>query len=137
MFDAALLTKLASDGALAGYLSTYMGQPAIFSEDAPDAAVEPYLVFTITRLAADYPAVDTFNIFVDYFNRDTSRVDARKAMQRVEFLLDQVNLTSDRYDTIRVFYYSEGPVPDPDPRVIHRNIQFTARAGRKAWCQQL
>jgi len=137
MFEAALQARIASDGQLATLLSTYEGAPAIFSEEAPEEAVEPYIVYSISRQAVDHPAVEQFNVYVDYFDNQKSRANSRKAAQRIEFVLDQVTLTSDRYDTIRLFYESAGPVPDPDPRVIHYNFQFSARAGRKAWAQQL
>jgi hypothetical protein len=137
MIESAIYNRLTTDGALAGYLSTYQGAPAIFSEDAPDGVEMPFVVYSINRMAADHPAVEMFNVYVNYFDTQKSRANSRKAGQRIEFLLDQVTLTSDRYDNIRVFFSSGGPVPDPDPRVIHYNMQFEARAGRKAWAQQL
>jgi hypothetical protein len=137
MIESALQLALASDGALAALVSTYQGNPAIFSEDAPEDAVLPYIVYSVSRLAADHPAAEQFNVYVDYYDNGKSRANSRKAAQRIEFCLDQKTLANDRYDSIRVFYESAGPVPDPDPRVIHYNLQFTARAGRKAWAQQL
>lgn len=139
MFETALLTKLRSDGALAGYLSSYAGAPAIFSDMAPDGAVEPYLVFSISLIGDDNVAAMAFNVYVDLYARDDSRANIRAAAQRVEFLLDHVTMSdaSGRFDTIRTFFYSAGPVPDTDSRKIHHNLQFTARAGRKAWAAQL
>lgn len=139
MFEAALLNKLKSDGALAGYLSVYEGAPSMFSDLAPDGAVEPYLVFNITRMGDDNVGAMAFNIFVDLFDRDVSRAHLRAATERVEFLLDQAILSdsSNRYDTIRLFFYSGGPIPEGDSRKVHYNLQFTARAGRKAWAAQL
>jgi hypothetical protein len=91
-----------------------------------------------TCLSADHPAAEQFNVYVDFYDNDKSRSNSRKAAQRVEFILDQTTLTTDsRYDTIRFFFESGGPVPDPDPRIIHYNLQFSARAGRKAWAQQI
>ena len=142
MFEAALLSHIRNDAALDQYLSVYQGGAAVFSEEAPEGVLVPYVIFSISRLMeTGSPSVELFNVYVDYFDNTTgtgrSRADSRKAGQRLEFLLDQVNLTSDRYDTIRLFMESGGPVNDPDPRVIHYNLQFSARAGRKAWANQL
>jgi hypothetical protein len=137
MFETALQTRLSSDGILSGYLSRYMDAPAIFSELAPDAVEAPYMVYRIDSMAADHPAVERFSIFIDYYARDISRANSRKAVDRIKNLLDQTVLTSDRCDSIRIFYYSGGPAPVDDPRDIHYNIQFEARAGRRSWAQQL
>lgn len=140
MFEAALLKKLSSDGALAGYLSTYAGAPAIFSEMAPDGVIEPYLVYTISRSSDENLAVMAFNVYVDIFTRDVSRTGERAASQRVEFLLDHVvfdDVAGGRFDNIRTFFYSAGSVPEGDSRKAHYNMQFTARAGRKAWAAQI
>lgn len=139
MFETALLNKLKSDGTLCGYLSTYGGAPSIFSELAPEGVTEAYLVFSISRLETENLAAMAFNAYVDIFAYDTSRVKLRAATERVEFLLDHVTLTdtSNRHDNIRVYFESAGPVPEADPRKLHYNMQFTARAGRKAWAAQL
>lgn len=138
MFEASLLNILAADGALAGYLSTYDGAPAIFSESVPEKAELPYLTFSISRFSTDNTAVEAFNIFVDYFDSKKSRANSRKAVQRVEFILDETIITGDaRYGYIRLFYENGSPVPGMDPRDAHYNLQFLARAGRKAWANQL
>jgi len=71
---------------------------------------------------------------VDYWGYDTTRVKAREASERIEYLLDQKQFNTDaRYDTIRVWLFSGGWVQEEDPRAIHYNQQFTARASRKKW----
>lgn len=139
MFENALLGRMISDGELCGYLSKFANAPAVFSELAPEGATTPYIVFSISRDNADTPSVESFSVFVDiYGGSESSRADNRRAAQRVEFLLDYAVLPqTDRYDTIRMFYESAAQVPDPDPRVVHYNLLFYARAGRKAWAQQI
>lgn len=138
MIESAILTALQSDGALAQLVSTYANAPAIFSESAPEGAAEPYVTFDISRVVAESDVLDVFNIMVDFWDMSQkSRAKSRQAAQRIEFVLDGATLQTDRYDTIRVWYESAGPVPEPDPRYIHHNLQFMARAGRKAWAEQL
>lgn len=137
MFETALQAKLVGDGQLAAYLSKYQGFAAVFSEFAPDAVETPFLTYRITSVAADHPTVETFSVMLDYYCRDVSRADSRKAVDRIKNLLDFCDLSSDRYDTIRLFYYSGGPAVAEDPRDIHYNLQFEARAGRKSWAATL
>lgn len=134
MFESALHQALAADGDLAELLSTYEGAPAIFSDEAPAKAVEPYLIYRITRLSTENDAVQSFNIYLDYFDTGKSWARSRAAAFRIECMLDKVILTSERFDKIRLFYESDGSVPDTE---IHHNLQFSARATRKAWAQQL
>jgi hypothetical protein len=138
MFESALLDALYGDTELCGYVSQYtVGEstvPAIFSEVAPKDASLPYIVFKIARSAADSPAMQKFNIYIDYYDYDKSMANSRKAADRIEFILDRANLEHDRYGCIRVFFFSGGSVPDDDdPRSIHYNMLFEARAGRKKW----
>ena len=141
MFEAALLDKLTSDGTLTGYLSTFGGYPAIFSESTPEEVEETdiYLVFRIDRLSDENLAVQAFNVYLDIYARSSTRATVRAASHRLELLLDHVTLTdpSNRFDNIRMYFFSGGPVPEGDSQKIHHNLQFTARAGRKAWAAQL
>ena len=134
-----MYTKLTGDGNLTGYLSSYGGLPAVFSDAAPEDAEQMYLVYTIDRLADDNLAIMAFNVMVDLYGRSSTRARVRSASERVEFLLDHATLIDPRarHDTIRTYLFSAGPVPEPDSQKIHYNLQFTARAGRKAWAAQL
>jgi len=134
MFESALITKLAADDILAYYLTEYSGAPAIFSDLAPEDAVMPYAVVRIIRNSNECPAVQEFTVYVDYFDYDNSAVNSRKAAERIELILDRVHLEHAKYKTIRMFFFSGGPVIEPDPRAIHYNLQFTARAGRINFC---
>jgi hypothetical protein len=58
---------------------------------------------------------------------------SRVAAERVEFLLDRQRFEHDRYGRIRVFLTSGGTVIETDPRTVHYNLAFSARAGRKKW----
>ena len=137
MFESALLTELKSDSALCRNVSTYSGEPSIFSDGAPEAVTVPYITFTIMRYEGGSKPVDRFNIYIDFWDRSKSAKKARDASERIEFILDETVLSHARYDSIRLFRVAGGLIADPDPREIHYNMQFLARAGRKAWCEQL
>lgn len=144
MFESSLLTALAGDVTLAALLGTYgtPARPAIFADMAPQDAEnaidgELYLVFSISKSAANSISVDSFNVMVDIFSRGTSKVKLRAAAYRVEGLLDQQSLTHSRFSNIRFYRFSAGPVSAGDPRDNHYNIQLTARAVRSGWMSTL
>jgi hypothetical protein len=137
MFESALYNKLRSDTALLSYLNTFGGVPAIFSEYAPEGATMPYLVFRISRSADLSPAVQKFSIFIDYYDNSSSASNSRKAAERIEFILDRVELSHERYSNIRIFFFGGSPLEETDPRIKRYNLQFMARAGRKKWIDQL
>jgi hypothetical protein len=137
MFEAALIDKLKNDTLLVAYLAGFGTEPAIFSEFAPEKAVFPYIVFRIDTNATDFMGVHAFNVMVDYFDYNISRANSRKAVERIEYVLDNTILQSERLDTIRLSFFAGSPVPEPDPRSVHYNLQFSARAGRKKWMSQI
>lgn len=137
MFESSYLTLLKSDSALAALVATYDGEAAIFTDQAPEDATLPYLVFKIDRYPSESLVVDRFFINNDYYDQGSSYADARKASERIEFLTDTNQLTHARYTKIRLYRASAGSVPDDDPREIHYNTQVTARASRKAFIDQL
>jgi hypothetical protein len=137
MFESALIEKLKNDSLLVALLAKHGNEPAIFSEFAPEGAVFPYLVFRIDQSSTDFSGVHSFNVMVDLFDYNISRVNIRKAAERVEYVLDTAVLQSERLDTIRISYFAGSPVPEPDPRSVHYNLQFSARAGRKKWMSQI
>jgi len=121
------------DMELALYLSEYKKYPAIFSDEAPEDAVLPYIVFRIKQSAGDDPAVQNFAIFIDYFDDQKSRVNSRAAANRLVLLLDRKHLDHNRFGTIRIFFFDGSPVEEGDSRKIHYSLQFDARSGRKAF----
>jgi glutathionylspermidine synthase len=139
MIEQTIINALRADTTLAGYVSSYSAAPAIFANEAPENSELPYITVRITRNAlADDSVFHDFNIYVDYWDYNKSRSNANKAAERVEFVLDQKTYNADtRYSTIRTWFFSGGWVEDTDPRDIHYNVQFSARATRKKWIQQL
>jgi hypothetical protein len=138
MFESALLDVLKNDETLAALVGTFASSPAIFSEFAPEKAVLPYIVFRITRsMDVESRAVQKFTIYVDYFNYGVSGVQSRQAAERIEMLLDRANLQHERYGTIRILFFSGGTVNEDDPRAIHYNLMFDARAGRINYCKRV
>lgn len=137
MFESIIINTLKADPELGDYVSSYQGQPAIFSEEAPEDTEKPFIIIELNRQSTGHLALQTFTLDVDYLDTNKSRTNSRKAVQRIEFALDQAILTHERYDSIRLSFESAGPVPSTDARDIHYNTQFSVRAGRKAWCKQL
>lgn len=141
MFESALLTKLASDTILTSYVSTFVENgttsPAIFAEFAPETAQLPYITFRITQSSDEVLAIKQFSIFVDYYDYNKSASNSRKAAERIEFLLDRTIIEHERYSCIRLYFFAGSPIQEEDPRSIHYNLQFQARAGRKKWIDEI
>jgi len=135
MIEKTIIDALRVDSALKARVTKYDSEPAIFSDLAPEAAKLPYVTINLTR-SQDIgdPVLHNFILMVDYWGYDTTRVRAREASERIEYLLDQKQFNADgRYDTIRIWFFSGGWVQEDDPRAIHYNQQFTVRASRKKW----
>jgi hypothetical protein len=141
MFESALLTKLKSDSILATYVTEFVidgsSEPAIFAEFAPETAQLPYITFRITQSSDEVLAIRQFSIFVDYYDYNKSASNSRKAAERIEFVLDRSILEHDRFNCIRLFFFAGSPIQEEDPRSIHYNLQFQARAGRKKWINEI
>jgi hypothetical protein len=137
MFESSLMPVLQNDATLAGLLNTFNSRPAVFANQAPQEAKFIYLVFRITASGDDYAAIKRFNIYVDIFDYGASAANVRAASQRVEDLLDRATLQHANYNSIRIFYFSDGAVPEDDPRSIHHNLMFEARAGRINACKRI
>jgi hypothetical protein len=78
-----------------------------------------------------------YTVMIDIFDRDKSRANVRECAEQVEFLLDRKQLETTRPGTVRLYLFSGGSVPGADPRDIHYNLQFQARANRKSWLSQI
>lgn len=137
MIESVILTALSADTVLKSLISTFNGQPAIFSDTAPEGVTKPYITFRLDRRGANDLAVAEFSLYVDYWDCGSSKVNARKASERIEFILDQKDFEHERYSTIRVSFFSGGPVEEDDPKAIHYNQLFNIRAFRKKWIDQL
>jgi hypothetical protein len=134
MFESSLISALKSDSVLSGILTKYKNDAAVFSELAPEDAALPYIVCRISRDYNDSPAIMEFNVYIDFFDFNKSAASSRVAADRIEKILDRANLQHSRFKTIRFYFFSGGQVVGDDPRNIHHNLQFTARAGRMGWC---
>ena len=139
MIEDVIVEQLRNDGTIAGILSTYNGDPAVFSETAPEDVDRdgPYMVVVVRVFPAPDYVIDQFDIFVHYFQRGTSRAKAREVSFRVEAIFDPNTFQNDVYADIR-FYRRHGDfLPEPDPLEIHYVKQLSARGSRKKWMQQL
>ena len=136
MIESTILQVLQSDSELVSYVTTFAGLPAIFSESAPEGAKKPYVTFRIAELSPAHTAIARFSLYTDYWDYGTSKATARKAAERMKFLLDQKYFEHERYSMIRVSFFSGGMVDEDDPLVIHYNQQYSVRACRKKWSEQ-
>lgn len=136
MFESTILQVLQNDAELSSYVSTFAKLPAIFSETAPEGATKPYITFRIAELSPAHTAIARFSLYADYWDYGTSKATARKAAERMKFLLDQKYFEHERYSKIRISFFSAGTVDEDDPLVIHYNQQYSIRACRKSWCEQ-
>lgn len=137
MIESAIINALAVDPALRDLLSTYgpEASPAIFSGMAPEDAALPYVVLTIGRSEPEGP-IQGFRFQLDIFDSDKSAANVRAAAERIEFLLDECRLEHPRYSDIRIRMGDVEDVGGDDPRDIHINMQFSARATRTKWMVQ-
>jgi hypothetical protein len=133
MFDSLIYSELSSDSGVAGVVSNYSGTPAIFNHTAPETADTPYLLFRITEDLTGSRMVKDFDVYFDYYLSSGSRENIILLGKRLEGIFDGNIFTHPDYDSIRLWFQSSGDVPETDPREIHYNWLFSARAGRKAW----
>jgi len=137
MFEASLLIILKKSSVIAEYVSIYNSAAAIFSDVAPEDAELPFAETMISESAVGDSVVASFLVSIDYYQHAESGKNARKFCQRVIELLDGHQIDNDsRYHKIRLFI-SSGPtrIDEGDPRDIHYQVQFSARAGRKKYIE--
>lgn len=128
MFESTIINKLAGDATLTGILTTFAGQPSIFSNDAPEDAVTPFVIITISGGERLEP-IQMYSLFVDYYDFFESRVNARIAARRIQYQLDNQRLQPTNFTDIRVWQFGGATwISGEDPRDIHINQQFYIRA---------
>lgn len=138
MIESTIIDALKADAALRARVTKYAGEAAIFSRLAPEAAKEPYITINLTRTQASGDIVlHDFTLMIDYWDFGTSTKRAGEASERIEYIFDNKQFTHARYSSIRIWFFSGGWVEDDDPRAIHYNQQFSVRACRKKWIDQL
>lgn len=139
MIEKTIRDVLIADSALKAYLETYNHEPAVFSDFAPEDAAKPYITFYLERNDSTNNVIQEMTLYVDYWDIDKSRVSARKASERIEFLLDFkiFKNTDARYNSIRLWFSSGGWMPENDQRAVRYNQTFYVKAGRKKWCEQI
>lgn len=145
MIEQVIVDALKKDSVIKTLVTRYAHDPAVFSELAPEAAKEPYITINLSRNSTNSLVLMVMNLQVDVWGYDTTRVDIRKISERIEFVFDNKifqkpynTLISDsRYTSIRIWFFSGGWIEEEDPRAVRYNQQFTVRACRKKWVDQL
>lgn len=138
MIESTIIDALKADATLRTKISRYDKGYAIFSRLAPEAAKLPYVTINLTRTQTSGDIVlHDFILMIDYWDFGTSTKRAGEASERIEYIFDNKQFTHTRYSSIRIWFFSGGWVEDEDPRTIHYNQQFSVRACRKKWIDQL
>lgn len=138
MIESTIINALKADTVLRAKISRYAGGYAVFSRLAPEAAKLPYVTINLTRTQTPGDLIlHDFILMVDYWDVGTSIKNAGEASERIEYIFDNKQFTHSRYSSIRIWFFSGGWVEDEDPRTIHYNQQFTVRACRKKWIDNL
>lgn len=125
--------KLIADSQLTALLATFSGYPAVFSRMAPEKAAMPYLTITCDVRENEEHSFHDMPVFIDYYERTTSDLNCMNTVDRITELLDDAILQSERYSDIEFFYFSGSYVPDPNPLIMHYNMQFMAQGIRSKW----
>ncbi len=137
MFEVELRNKLIADAILISYVSTYKNTPAIFNVSAPEGKEFPYVTFYIRKVPNDL-IIDEFTIMIDFWDYGDSWKKANDFAKRLELILDFSEVNTDELSNIRIRQSSgTGPILEPDPKAIHFNCQYRARAGRKAFIENM
>jgi len=138
MIESVIINALKADATLKTKVTLYNGEAAIFTRLAPEAAKLPYVTINLTRSQTIGDIVlHDFILMVDYWDYGTSTKKANEASERIEYIFDNKQFTHARYSSIRIWLFSGGWVEDEDPRSIHYNQQFSVRACRKKWIDQI
>ena len=135
--EAAIIYHLRADSNVTQYVSSFNGSPAIFTDVAPQEATEVYIVLDIQGNASDNLAIDSFLVDIDIYGLKDDTVNIRALTLAIEFALDREILECDEYTTIRFYRESKGHVDNRDIKIIHYNMQMSARGSRYAWMQQI
>jgi len=138
MYEKELIARLAGDSELVSLLGTYNNKPCIFDQEKPKTPPFPYLVIRIEKYGVD-AAVSKFTTVIDYFGHtsERSRLQARQAVERIEYLLKYYSLASERYSDVRHYECDIIPVPNEDPRAVQYSVRFDARAVESKWIKQI
>lgn len=134
MFEASLITLLATDTEITDRLAAFSGAPAIFSGMAPQAAILPYIVLDIDKNAVENLAVSAFTVSLNIYIRQESGKEMREIAERIEFVCDRAVMDNDsRFGQIRLFFEDGRESENSDIKIKHYVIRLGARAGRKKW----
>lgn len=137
MFEAAVIDFLSTITTVTAMVGTYNGYPAIFSYDVPEDCNLSYIVIRIEKNGTDTPVASDFNLWIDYYDRDKSRVNCITAATEIERALQYKILNNDKYQSIRINYFSGSFVESDDPRDINYNLQFQCRAVESQYLNSL
>ena len=136
MIESTVLNVMLADDTLCDLLATYNGLPAIFSDEAPENADKPYIVFRVSKSENENKAMQDMTVNIDYFNYNGSRPNSRTAAERIEFLFDDQRLQHERYLDIHFSVFGGDEIGGEDPRDIHYNTQIQAQAVRMKWINE-
>lgn len=141
MIADAIITELKTYASVLGYVSRYTvtgnptSIPAVFSGKAPDKTSYPYIIVRVNGDAGGVRIIDSFNVYIDFYEENSSDANQITVAKNVLNTLDCKSLSNADYSNIRFFRSSFGPVEVSRVNFKHYNLQFTCRATRKSWIQ--
>ena len=136
MFYKEIINVLSTDSNIANTVTTYLQQPAIFSNEAPEDAKFPYIVIRIDSTPLTDKVVSTSTLYIDYYDYNKTRLNSDAFAISVEDRLESNKITSENFTDIRFSLLNTGYIPESDPRTIHYNSTFSCRGARSGWMRR-
>lgn len=137
MFNKTLYDIIIADSALMGFVSSTNGIKSVFSDCVPEESAFPYVTIRIMESIDTDRCIGNYPIYIDYFDSNTSKVNANLFSKRLDILLDGNRLSNSDHCLIRIKKERSEFIQDNDPKAIHLNCQFTGRGDRKYWIDSL
>jgi len=133
MFEGEIITLFLNSTDIVDNISSYAGQPSIFTNEAPEEVDFPYIVFDIRTISPPDSIIDRFMVDIDCYDYKNSGAGLRTLVNSINETLDNQRVNNSRYSDIRIRRDIYSRVPTGDPRAFHYHIQIEARATRKKW----
>ena len=68
----AIRNEIITYTSVTGYVSRYQSLPAVFSKNAPDAALTPYIVIRVDMSSDSTNIIDVANVYIDLYEDNSS-----------------------------------------------------------------
>lgn len=138
MIHKTIIAAVSANTIIAGLISVYNDVPAIFPDQAPEKAIEPYIVFEIEGDGVRDKMFQEMQISFELWGFGRSSVNAYSIMTQLEYVFDQQIFKDDpNYSDIRTWLEDSVHIDETDPRSLKHTLDIEAIGSRKAWSQQV